>query len=209
MHGDGESQADIHAGGVGLDRLINELADSGELHDAIEARINLAPAETEHDAVDVDVLAAGDLRMEPRTELNERSDSSAHPYDAAARLENAGDDFQQRRFAGAVPSNDSKCLAALDDEGDITERGDARLGRELEIALEERTLERRELGTPSPQAVVLRHTFQGDDGTQMASASVSRSRSKTAIPRVMDASAYAIISSASDLEGKRPKKSTS
>ena len=41
---DREAEPHVHAGGVGLDRLIDELADAGELDDLVEARVDLACA---------------------------------------------------------------------------------------------------------------------------------------------------------------------
>ena len=40
---------------------------------------DLALRQAEHDAVDEDVLAAGDLRMEAGAELDERRDAAARP----------------------------------------------------------------------------------------------------------------------------------
>src|SRR5581483_3627379 len=54
----------VHAGRVRLHRSIDELAQLGEVHDVIEAVLNFALRQAEHDAVDEDVLAAGNFRME-------------------------------------------------------------------------------------------------------------------------------------------------
>ena len=76
---DGESEPHVHAGRVGLHRRVDELLQLGELDDLVEALLNLALRQAEHDAVDEDVLAAGDLRMEPGAELDERRDPAAAP----------------------------------------------------------------------------------------------------------------------------------
>ena len=46
----------------------------GELDDLVEALLDLAARQAEHDAVDEDVLAAGDLRMEAGTQFDQRRD---------------------------------------------------------------------------------------------------------------------------------------
>ena len=63
---DRESEPHVHAGRVGLDRRVDELRELGELDDLVEALLDLALRQAEHDAVDEDVLAAGDLRMKAR-----------------------------------------------------------------------------------------------------------------------------------------------
>ena len=61
-----ETEAHVHAGRVGLDRRVDELLELGELDDLVEAARDLLLRQAEHDAVDEDVLAAGDLRDESR-----------------------------------------------------------------------------------------------------------------------------------------------
>src|SRR5207247_3580253 len=119
-------------------RLIEEGADAREVDDAVEARVDLAPREAEHDAVDVDVLAPGDLRMKARAELDERGDAAVHADAPRGRLEDAGDELQQRRLPGAVAPDDAEGLAAIDGERHLLHRRQGRLGGELEIALEQR-----------------------------------------------------------------------
>src|SRR6185369_7530605 len=164
VHGDGESEADVHAGRVSLHRLIEEVADAGEFDDAIEARVDLAPRETEHDAVDVDVLPSGDLGMESGAELDERGDPSLHRHRSGGRLEDAGDDLQHRRFARAVPSDDAERLTPIDDERDVLQRRHAGLGRQLQIALEQRALQRGELRARAEETVGLGEVRYGDGG---------------------------------------------
>ena len=53
-----KAEAHVHARRVGLHRRVDELLHLGELDDLVEAARDLALRETEHDAVDEDVLAA-------------------------------------------------------------------------------------------------------------------------------------------------------
>ena len=66
----------VHAGRVGLHRRVDELAQLREVDDLVEAILDLALREPEHDAVDEDVLAAGDLRMKSGAELDQRGDAA-------------------------------------------------------------------------------------------------------------------------------------
>ena len=80
----GEPQPHVHAGRVGLDRRVDELAQLGELDDLVEALLDLALGQAEHDAVDEDVLAAGDLRVKAGAELDQRRDPAVDRHRAAA-----------------------------------------------------------------------------------------------------------------------------
>ena len=51
----------------------------GELDDLVEAPRDLPLRQAEHDAVDEDVLAAGDLGMEAGAELDQRRDPAVAP----------------------------------------------------------------------------------------------------------------------------------
>ena len=68
----GESEPHVHARGVRLDRRVDEVPQLGEVHDFVEALTDFALRQAEHDAVDEDVLAAGDLRVKAGAELDER-----------------------------------------------------------------------------------------------------------------------------------------
>jgi hypothetical protein len=131
-------------------------ADAGDLDDAVEALVDLAAREAEHDAVDVDVLAAGDLRMKAGAQFDQRGDASVDRHLSGCRFEDAGDDFQQRRFSGAVASDHAERFAAMDRERDLAQRGHGLFGRELEIAFQQRAFQRRELRAPSPEPVAFR-----------------------------------------------------
>ena len=71
---DRETQPHVHARRVGLHRRVDEVAQLGELDDLVEAPGDLPLGQAEHDAVDEDVLAAGDLRVEAGAELDQRRD---------------------------------------------------------------------------------------------------------------------------------------
>ena len=69
MCGDGKRQADPHAAGVALHGRIDERPDSGELDDLVELPIDLDASHAENRAVQIDVLAPGQLGMKARARL--------------------------------------------------------------------------------------------------------------------------------------------
>ena len=86
VDGDRESKAHVHARGVGLHRRVDEVLELGERHDLVEARGDLALRQAEHHAVDEDVLASGDLRVESGAQLDERRDAAVDRTDPEVGL---------------------------------------------------------------------------------------------------------------------------
>ena len=66
-----ERQAQCHAGAVGLDRLVDVVADVGEGDDVIEQGVDARRGQAQDRAVDVDVLAPGQFRVEAGTQLKQ------------------------------------------------------------------------------------------------------------------------------------------
>ena len=71
-----EAEAHVHARRVVLHRLVDELLEPGEVDDLVEPRVDLPLATAEDRAVQVDVLAAGQLGVEARPQLEQRRDLS-------------------------------------------------------------------------------------------------------------------------------------
>ena len=80
--------------------------------------------EAEHRAVEVDVVAPGELGLEPRAELEQRGERAAKTDLAGRRLQDAADALEQRRLARAVVADDAHGLALADGEVDVVERGE-------------------------------------------------------------------------------------
>ena len=77
VRGDREAQAHGHAGGVGLQRRVKEILELGKAHDRVEARRDLAPGEASSRPLILDVLAPGDLRMEPGAQFQQGRQAAA------------------------------------------------------------------------------------------------------------------------------------
>jgi hypothetical protein len=119
--GDGEGQADVHAGAVALDRRIEEVFHFRERHDLVELAGNLAAAHPQDAAVHVDVLAARQLGVKAGPHFQEAPHPAAELDPPARRLGDPREDFQKRALARAVAADDADDLARLDLEGDVLE----------------------------------------------------------------------------------------
>ncbi len=58
-----EAESDVHAARVDLHRLVDEVTDAAELDDVVHRVGHVLPGESEHGAVEEDVLAAGEVRV--------------------------------------------------------------------------------------------------------------------------------------------------
>src|ERR1017187_1230221 len=126
--GYGEGQAHHHAAGIGLDGLVDEVADFGEVFDVLVALVDLAGGETEDGTVEVDVVAAAEFGIEAGAELEQGGDAAVDDSGAAAGLENAGDDLESGTLARAIFAHYAESLAALHFEGNVIE------GQEILVA---------------------------------------------------------------------------
>jgi hypothetical protein len=118
---DTESQADVHSTGVSFHRRVQKLFDFRKGDDLIELALDLAPAHAQDGAIEEDIISAGKLRMETGADLKETPYSAAKVGAARRRFRDAGKDFQQSGFAGAVPADDTYSLTRLDLKADILE----------------------------------------------------------------------------------------
>ena len=72
VHRHREPEADVHARGVEADLVVDELLQLGEGDDVIEAPGDVAPRKAQQGSVQVDVVPAGQLRLETGAELQHR-----------------------------------------------------------------------------------------------------------------------------------------
>ena len=82
----------------------------------------------EESAVEVDVLARGELEVKTRAKLDQGRDVASHDALALAGFEHAGDDLEHGGLARTVGANQADDLARLHLEGDVLEC--AELGEE-------------------------------------------------------------------------------
>lgn len=122
MGGNGEGEADVHAGRVALDRGIEELLDTGEIDDLVELALDLGSGHAEDRAVQVDVLPAGQLGMESSADLEQAGDAAMDLDAAGRRFGDPAQDLEQGRLAGAVAADDADAVTLFDLEIDVLER---------------------------------------------------------------------------------------
>ena len=87
-------------------------------------RVDLRPPHAEDRAVQVDVLAPGQLGVEAGADLEQRADAAGDLGPAGGRLGDARQDLEQRALAGAVAADDPDHLARTDLERDVAQRPD-------------------------------------------------------------------------------------
>src|SRR5215510_3657738 len=120
----GESQAHVHPAGIMLDRRVYEVFNLGERDNLIELPVYFAASHTEDRAVQVDVLAPAQLRVETCADFEQAADAAVNVYPAGRRLCNARKNFEQSGFARAVAPDDTNDFARLHFKADIFQRPD-------------------------------------------------------------------------------------
>ena len=117
-----EGKPELHPAGVALHRSVDEGSDIRELHDLLEAALDLAALHVEDRPVQEDVLAAGELRMEARAHLEQRSDPAAKACLSLGRQGDLGEDLEEGALAGAVVTDHPQRLPTLHLEVDVPQR---------------------------------------------------------------------------------------
>ena len=84
-------------------------------------------------AIQVGVLAASELGVEARADLDQRGDTALDLHRPFRRTVDAADDLQQRAFSGAISSDDAKPAALGEIEVDIFQAPELGLGRRLTL----------------------------------------------------------------------------
>src|SRR5439155_7666098 len=103
------------------DRAVDEALKPGEVDDLVEVPANVCAGETVDGAGQVDVVAAAEVGLEAGAELEERAHAAADLDPPAGRLDDSGEQAQQRRLAGAVAADEPDRMSGLDPKGDVVE----------------------------------------------------------------------------------------
>src|SRR5262249_51714158 len=103
-------------------RRVEERLDLGELYDHVKLAGDLPAFHAEDGAVEVDVLAAGQLGVEAGADLQQAADAAGQLDLAARRLGDARQDLQERGFAGAVAADDAAAPACADLQAHVFQR---------------------------------------------------------------------------------------
>src|SRR3954447_13715035 len=114
MSGDCESEAHVHPCRVALHRRIEKAPGTGKIDDALERTRDLRLSHTENRAVQVDVLAPGELLVEARSDFEEASDAAAECCLALGRRSDPRQDLEESGLPRAVPPDQADNSPALD-----------------------------------------------------------------------------------------------
>ncbi len=183
MDGDGKPEPHVHPGRVRLHRRVDEVLQFRELDNLVKPPADVALAEAEHDAVDEDVLAAGNLGVKSGPQLDEGRDSSLHLHGSGRGFRNAGDKLERGALPRSVPADDGVGPARGYAERHALERRKRFFGLQIlnEAALQQGALQRRELLPSGVPAVHLRDVGQLDrvHGTSPHTSSANESRRRS------------------------------
>src|SRR5262249_8909458 len=105
-----------------LHRRVDEFVDAGELDDRVELARDLGPGHAHDRALQVDVLATGEIRVKAGGHFDQRADAPVDRHLAARRPENLREQLQDRRLAGAIRSDDAERFPRPDLERHVTGR---------------------------------------------------------------------------------------
>src|SRR5258708_5396339 len=122
MRGDGEGQADVHAGGIVLDGRVDEFFQFGKRHDFIEFARDLRLAHAQDCAGKEGVLPPGQFGMEAGADFEKGADAAANLRPAFRRPRNPRQDLQQRRFPCSVAADEAKHFAFFHFQGNVFQR---------------------------------------------------------------------------------------
>jgi hypothetical protein len=114
VDGDREAEPHVHAGRIGPHGHVDEPLQLGVGDDVVEAAGDEVARDAVERGVEEDVLAAGEIGAEAGAELEQRRDASVGGDGAFVRLEDAGDDLQERALTAAVRADQAEGLAAGD-----------------------------------------------------------------------------------------------
>ena len=124
VRGDRERQPQVHAAGVAFDRCIDESLDTCERDHLVEAPRDLGVLHAQDRAVEVDVLASGQLRMEAGADLEQTPNATADFGAALRRLGDARENLQERAFTGPVVADHPEHFARSDLQRHVAQRPD-------------------------------------------------------------------------------------
>nr|WP_315729194.1 MULTISPECIES: hypothetical protein [unclassified Bradyrhizobium] len=97
--GGGERQTDDHAAGIGLGRLVDEIADVRKRGDFVEFRVGLPPAHTADGRIQIDVLTPRKVRIEAAAKLEHGGNAADDGDLALTRRQRPSEQLQERALA--------------------------------------------------------------------------------------------------------------
>src|SRR4029077_5908547 len=100
---------------------VEEALDLGELHDLVEAAVDVPARHAHHGAAQVDVLTAGKRGVETGSDLEQAADAAPERAAAPGRLGQVTEDLEEGALAGPVAPDHAQHLPGLDLEADLAQ----------------------------------------------------------------------------------------
>jgi hypothetical protein len=122
MSGNREAEANVHPRRVVLHRHVDELTHAGKVDDSFELFCDLRTSHAEDRAAQVDVFAAGQLRMKSRADLDEGRQLPSDGNFTRRRRGHVRKQLEDSALARSVVADDAERLTPLHLERDVTER---------------------------------------------------------------------------------------
>ena len=122
MDGYREAEPQVHTRRVVADWFVDELVQFGEADDVVEAPSDVPGGEPEDRPVQVHVLPAGQLGVEPRAQFEQGRKAAVGHGRALVGPQDPGQNLQQGRLAGTVPADDAKRRARRHVEAHVAQR---------------------------------------------------------------------------------------
>ena len=122
VHGHGKAKARIHAGRVAFDRGIDEIPETREFHNFVELLPDLVFLHPEDRAVEKNILAAGEVRMETGAHFDESRHDAMADYAPFGRIHYPRQHLEDGALPGAVHPYDPEGLSFGNLERDVFQR---------------------------------------------------------------------------------------
>src|SRR6185369_16916291 len=117
--GDAESESHPHARGITLHRRVDKFVHFRESDNLIKLAIHFFLSHPQYGAVQVNVLAPGEIGMKTSSYFQEAAYTTVDGCASTGRVSDLGKDFEQRAFARAILTNDPQDLSVIDLERNI------------------------------------------------------------------------------------------
>jgi len=111
MNGNAKPQPHIHAGRIMFDWHVNEFAQFGKGHNIFVTIGDVTPIQAQHGRIEVNVLPAGQVRMETSAKLQQRAYATTNHHPSRIGSENSGHQFQDGAFTTSIPADDAQGLS--------------------------------------------------------------------------------------------------
>ena len=122
MHRNREGQTQVHTRRVELHLGIDKVVNLSEIHNRIEGSLNLILGHTQNRAVEVHVIAAGQIRVETSAHLNQTRNIAASENLTLIGAHHARNHLQQRGLTRAVQTQKSHTLTLTNVQAHAVER---------------------------------------------------------------------------------------